>query len=156
IDEVLADKKVSVAETEADGCLIGRTRKTTAKKDITYTKHIAPILQARCQACHRPDQSAPFSLLTYENAVKHSRMIKEVTQERRMPPWHADARFGKFSNDRRLTRDEIDTLTAWVDGGMKKGDAKDLPKAVEWPKGWAHGKPDLVIEMPEEFEVPAT
>ena len=82
-------------------------------------------------------------------------MIKEVTTQRRMPPWHADPRFGNFANDRRLTRDEIDTLAAWVDGGMPKGDDKDLPKPIKWPKGWVHGKPDLVFTMPEEFEVPA-
>ena len=73
-----------------------------------------------------------------------------------MPPWHADPRHGHFTNDRRLTRDEIDTLAAWVDAGMPKGDAKDLPKPIDWPEGWMHGKPDLVFEMPEEFEVPAT
>ena len=82
-------------------------------------------------------------------------MIKEVTTQRRMPPWHADPRYGHFTNDRRLTREEIDTLTAWVDGGMARGDDKDLPKPIDWPKGWVHGKPDLVFTMPEEFEVPA-
>src|SRR5262249_54549073 len=78
-----------------------------------------------------------------------------VTTQRRMPPWHADPRYGKFANDRRLSDAEIATLTAWVDGGMARGDDKDLPKPVEWAGDWVHGKPDLVISMPEEFEVPA-
>ena len=74
-----------------------------------------------------------------------------------MPPWHADPRHGQFSNDRRLTRDEIDTLAAWVDGGMAQGRRRrTCPSRSQWPKGWSHGKPDVVFEMPEEFEVPAT
>ena len=141
---VLAGKKVSVAETEADGCLLDRGRQAT-KSDVTYSKHVAPILQRHCQACHRPEQAAPFSLLTYDDAVRHGRMIREVTAQRRMPPWHADPRHGKFSNERRLTADEIDTLTAWVDGGMPRGDDRDLPKPIDFPKGWSLGTPDLVL-----------
>jgi thiol-disulfide isomerase/thioredoxin len=156
VEEVLAGKKVSVPETEADGCLIGRERNAGTVSGATYSKHVAPILQARCQVCHRPEQSAPFSLLTYEDAVRHARMIKEVTEQRRMPPWHADARYGHFAGNRRLTRAEIDTLAAWVDGGMPRGDARDLPKPVPWVKGWTHGAPDLVLEMPEAYDVPAT
>lgn len=155
IDEVIADKKVSVAETEADGCLISKQTKSSIKTEVTYAKHIAPILQKRCQGCHRPEQSAPFSLLTYDDAVQHAAMVREVTTQRRMPPWHADPRFGHFSNDRRLSREELDLISAWVEQGTPKGNDKDLPKPIEWAKGWLHGKPDLILEMPEEFEVPA-
>jgi hypothetical protein len=156
LDEVLAGKKVSVPETEVDGCLLDRGRKRPARSDVTFSKHVAPILQKRCQACHRPGQAAPFALLSYADAARHGRMIKEVTTQRRMPPWHADPRYGKFANDRRLTRAEIDTIAAWVDGGMARGADRDLPRAIDWPKGWAVGKPDLVLSMPEAFEVPAT
>jgi acetyl esterase/lipase/peroxiredoxin len=155
INEVLAGKKVSVAETEADGCLLDRGAAKAAKAGVTYAKDVAGIMQRRCQVCHRPDQAAPFSLLTYDDAAKHGRMIKEVTAQRRMPPWGADGRYGHFTNDRRLTADEIDTLAAWVDGGMPRGDDKDLPKPIDWPKGWVHGQPDQVFTMPEEFAVPA-
>ncbi len=156
LDELLAGKTVSVPETEVDGCLIDLGAGRPAKATVSYAKDVAPILQKHCQACHRPDQSAPFSLLSYDDAVKHARMIREVTAQRRMPPWHADGRFGKFANDRRLSRAEIDTLAGWAAAGMPKGDDKDLPKPVEWPTGWTLGKPDLVLQMPEEFEVPAT
>jgi len=155
IEEVLAGAKVSVAETEPDGCLLDRASKKPARRDISYTKHVAPILQQRCQACHRPEQAAPFALMSYEDAVKHGRMLKEVTTQRRMPPWHADPRHGKFANNRRLTDQEIETLAAWVDAGTPRGDDKDLPKPVAWVSGWTLGKPDLVLEMPQAFEVPA-
>src|SRR5262249_14513373 len=143
LDEILAEKKVSVSETETDGCLIAKAPKAKEKSDVTYSKHVAPILQKRCESCHRPEQVAPFSLVSYDDAVKHGRMMKEVTQQRRMPPWHADSRFGHFANDRRMTSDEIAILSEWVDAGMPKGDAKDLPKPIKWTGGWKHGKPDL-------------
>ena len=155
LEDVLAGRKVRVAETESDGCLLDRPRPPAPRTDVTFSKQVIRILQHRCQACHRPEQAAPFALLTYEDAARHGRMIKEVTTQRRMPPWHADPRHGTFANDRRMTRAEIDMLTAWVDSGMPKGDARDLPKAIDWPKGWALGKPDVVFSMPEEFEVPA-
>jgi oligopeptidase B len=156
LDEVLAGKKVSVPETEVDGCLLGRGAKKKPRADVTYSKHVAPILQKHCQTCHRPGQSAPFVLTSYESAVKHGNMIREVTAERRMPPWHADPRYGKFANDRRLSQKELDTLADWVAAGMPKGEDKYLPKPVAWVKGWMHGTPDLVIPMPTEFDVPAT
>src|SRR5205085_12298194 len=81
IDEILAGKKVSVAEAEADGCLIDKTERKYEKAGVTFTKDVERILQHRCQDCHRHGQSAPFSLLTYDDAVKHARMLKEVTTQ---------------------------------------------------------------------------
>ncbi|MBM4072217.1 MAG: redoxin domain-containing protein [Planctomycetes bacterium] len=154
IDEVLAGRKVTIAETEADGCLLDRSRRQV-KTQVTYARHVAPILQNRCQMCHRPGQVGPFSLLTYGDAVKHSAMIGEVTAQRRMPPWHADPRYGRFSNSRHLSVEEIDVLRGWIEGGLARGDDKDLPSPAKWPQGWVHGEPDLVFAMPEEFSVPA-
>jgi thiol-disulfide isomerase/thioredoxin len=155
LDEVLAGKDVSVAETEADGCLVDRPGRGPAREGVTYAGEVARILQDRCQRCHRPGEAAPFALLSYDDAVKHGRMIKEVTGQRRMPPWHADRRYGHLVNDRSLSRDEIKTLAAWVDAGMPRGDDRDPPPPVEWPKGWLQGTPDAVFSMPEDFDVPA-
>lgn len=155
LDDLVAGKTVQTAEAAADGCLLDRTVIPPTKTKVTYARDVAPILQNRCQACHRPGQIAPFSLLTFDDAVRRAAMLKEVTTQRRMPPWHADARFGHFANDRRLTQNELQTLVAWVDGGMLRGDDKDLPKPRAWVEGWAHGQPDLIITMPEEFAVPA-
>ena len=154
--EVVAGKPVTTPQTDADGCPIARAEKPAPRPGVTFAKDVAPILQKRCEACHRDGQNAPFALSSYDDAVKHAAAIREVTYQRRMPPWHADSRFGKFANDRHLAQAEIDTLAAWVDGGKSRGDDRDLPKPVAWAKGWVHGQPDLVFTMPEEFEVPAT
>ncbi|MCX7701766.1 MAG: redoxin domain-containing protein, partial [Gemmataceae bacterium] len=155
LDDLLADRAVRVPEADADGCLIDDQERRYEKPGVTYAKEVARILQDRCQECHRPGQTAPFSLLTYDDAARHARMIKEVVTQRRMPPWHADPRFGQFANDRRLTQDEIDILAAWVDAGRPKGDERDLPPPLSFVSGWRHGQPDMIFTMPEEFEVPA-
>ena len=127
-----------------------------AQTSPTFTKDVAPILQARCQDCHRPGEAAPFSLLTYEQARPWAKAIKEAVLARKMPPWFADPHYGKFSNDGSLQQKEIDTLAAWVDAGAPQGDPKDMPPPREFAEGWAIPKPDAVIELPTAFEIPAT
>src|SRR6476646_7383637 len=108
------------------GC--GLFAQTTARSSSpTFTKEVAPILQARCQGCHRPGEAAPFSLLTYEQARPWAKAIKEAVLARKMPPWFADPHYGKFSNDRSLTQKEVYTLVAWSDAGAPQGDPKDMP-----------------------------
>jgi peroxiredoxin len=156
LDELLAGKPITVPATEVQGCVISRQTTPRVKGDVTYARHVAPILQKRCQECHRPGEVGPMSLLSYGSARNWSKTIREVVIEQRMPPWHADPRYGKFSNDRRLSQEEIDTLLAWVEQGCPKGDDKDLPPPAKFPKGWKVGTPDAVYHMPDEFQVPAT
>ena len=94
--------------------------------------------------------------MTYEDAKKRTSRIREAVLEERMPPWHADPRYGHFANDRRLTQDERDTLLAWIDQGAPKGDDKDLPPPLKFVQGWKIGEPDKVFAMAKEFKVPAT
>jgi peroxiredoxin len=155
LDEVLAGKAVSKPTTEVAGCLIARATKPKAEGTITYGKHVAGILQKNCQGCHRPGQVGPMSLLTYEDALSWSDTIKEVISEGRMPPWHADPKFGKFSNDRSLSKADRETLLGWIEQGCPRGDLKDAPPPREFAKGWVIGKPDAVFTMEEEFTVPA-
>src|SRR5262249_11232489 len=108
-----------------------------------------------CQECHRPGQLGPMPLLTYDDAVAWSAMIREVVSDGRMPPWHADPRYGKFVNDRSLSKEDRAALLAWLDGGLARGDARDLPPPRQFPKGWSIGRPDLVLTMPAAFDVPA-
>ncbi len=133
--------------------LTGLLAATTAP--ITFHKDVAPILQKRCQGCHRPGETAPMSLLTYEQTRPWAKAIREVVLSKRMPPWFADPNHGKFSNDRSLPQAEIATLAAWADGGARAGDPKDAPQPLEFAEGWSIGKPDVVLEMPLEFPVPA-
>jgi len=127
-----------------------------APKEVTFHKHVEPILQANCQGCHRPDEAAPMSLLTYSDARPWAKSIKQAVLKRQMPPWFADASHGHFANDRRLSASDIDTLVAWADAGAPEGDAADKPKPRTFAEGWAMGKPDAIVEMPIAYNVPAS
>jgi peroxiredoxin len=155
IEEVLAGKPVSQPETEVAGCYIARVKKTPGEGSITFSKDVSRILQNRCQECHRPNQIGPMALLTYDDVASWSETIREVIEDRRMPPWHADPKHGKFQNNRSLTQAERDTLLGWIKQGCPQGDPKDLPPAREFVEGWRIGKPDQVFTMNKEFHVPA-
>ena len=154
LDEVLAGKTVSKAKTDVAGCLISRAIKPKETGTITYTKHVSRIMQKNCQECHRPEQVGPMSLLTYEDALAWSEMIREVVADKRMPPWYADPKHGKFINDRSLSKEERDNLLGWIEQGCPKGAAADMPPAKEFAKGWTIGKPDVVFTMAKPFTVP--
>src|SRR6476620_8286324 len=97
-------------------------------RPVTFAKDIAPILQEKCQSCHRPDSIAPMSLLTYEEARPWARAIRNRVASRQMPPWDIDKTVGiqKFENDRSLSDAQIDAILRWVDAGAPLGDPKDL------------------------------
>jgi len=126
-----------------------------SNEPITYSKQVARILQNKCQTCHHAGTAAPFAISSYDDAVSWGETFREVISEKRMPPWHADPRYGKFSNDRRLTKEEADAIDAWVETGMPKGDPKDLPAPRTYVDGWMIGKPDVIFELPEEQRIPA-
>jgi len=128
----------------------------TANHEVTFHQDVEPLLQARCQGCHRPGEAAPMSLLSYNDARPWAKAIKQAVLARRMPPWYADPSHGKFANDRRMTDSEIQTLVSWVDGGAKEGDAATAPAPRDFTEGWTIGKPDQVIELPQTYAVPAT
>jgi hypothetical protein len=123
---------------------------------VSYYKDVLPILQNRCQGCHRPGEAAPMSFLSYKETRPWAKAIREAVITRKMPPWLADPHYGKFSNDRSLTQTEIDTLVAWAERGAAEGNPKDAPAPVQFTAGWTIGKPDMVFEMPNQFDVPAS
>src|SRR3954469_17081741 len=132
-------------------------------KNVTFTKDVAPIFQQKCESCHRPNNMAPMSLLTYEEARPWAKSIAARVGARQMPPWHIDKTVGiqKFKNDRALNDDQIDVIERWIAGGAPKGDLKDMPAAKVWPdedKQWAmaakYGEPELVVKSPE-YTMPA-
>jgi hypothetical protein len=120
-----------------------------------FHRDIEPILQARCQTCHRPGEIAPMSFLTYAETRPWAKAIREAVLSRKMPPWFADPLYGHFANDRRLTQHEIDALVKWVDGGAPEGDPGDAPKPVAWPRGWNIGAPDAIFEASRAIPIPA-
>ncbi len=124
---------------------------------VTFSKDVAPIIFNKCATCHRPGEVAPMSLTSYQEVRPWSKAIREEVVERTMPPWFADPHTStlKFSNDRQLSKAEIDTIVAWVDAGAPKGNEKDLPPLPKYTPGWTFGEPDVVIEMPIDYEVPA-
>ncbi len=122
----------------------------------TYYKDVVPILQKNCQDCHRPGQVAPFSLLTYDQARKRAADLAHVTSEKLMPPWPASPGVGgPFRDERILTDAEIGTLKAWSEAGCPEGDVKNAPTPRKFDSDWSLGKPDLVLTMPEAFELGA-
>src|SRR5579871_1278058 len=123
---------------------------------VTFNKDVLPILQKQCQTCHRPGEVAPMSFLSYKETRPWAAAIKAAVVTNKMPPWFADPTIGHFSNERRLTEAERATLVAWAENGAAEGDPKDLPAPVEFADGWSIGKPDIVVEMPNDIPIPAT
>jgi hypothetical protein len=133
-------------------CFLASTSASDGKKSVTFTKEVAPILFKNCVGCHRPDSTAPMSLLSYRDVRPWARSIKEKVLTRAMPPWSADPHYGEFSNDTSLSQSDIDTIAAWVDQGARQGDLRDLPPAPKVSELWEIDKPDLMIAMQEEWK----
>lgn len=158
ITSLIAGKSVSQPETNAVGCVIGRVKNRPPTGEITFTKHIAPILNAHCANCHRKGEIGPFTLTSYEDVLGWEDTILEVIDDRRMPPWNADPKVGHFANDPRLSEQEVALLRDWVNNGMPEGDSADLPAPPKFVQGWRIPEPDQVFQMNEEkveFQVPA-
>ena len=142
----------------AFGGLLAQPQVAAAAEPVanpTFTKDIAPIFQAKCEACHRADSIAPMSLVTYAETRPWTASIKARVSARQMPPWHLDKNIGiqEYKNDRSLSDQQIDTIVRWVNAGSPQGDPKDMPPAVKWPseQGWNYAarfgqtEPDLIV-----------
>ncbi|MDA1311792.1 MAG: cytochrome c, partial [Acidobacteria bacterium] len=122
---------------------------------LTFNKDIAPIIFDNCASCHRPGEAAPFPLTNYLEVKERGRLIATVTDSRYMPPWHAAPADVEYRDERRLSDEQITRIQSWVGQSMPEGDPRDLPALPDFPQGWQLGEPDLILEMPEPFEVPA-
>ena len=133
-----------------------------AQPEVTFSRDVAPILQQKCQECHRPDSMAPMSLLTYAESRPWARAIRARVTAREMPPWFLDKTVGiqRFINDISLSDAEIDIIVRWVDAGAPEGDPADMPPPLDWPSGDRFrldselGPPDLVVRS-VPFTMPA-
>jgi tetratricopeptide (TPR) repeat protein/mono/diheme cytochrome c family protein len=124
-------------------------------QQITFNKQIAPILFANCAACHHEGGSGPFGLLEYQEVKKRARQIVTVTGSRYMPPWLPEQGHGEFADARRLSDEQIETIRRWVDGGMIEGDRADLPPTPKFNEAWQMGQPDLIVKMPQPYNLSA-
>jgi len=121
----------------------------------TFNKDIAPILFKNCSGCHRPGEVGPFPLLTYADAKRRAKLIAQITEQKTMPPWKPEAGHEVFKDARILSAQQIETFQAWAKAGAPEGDAKDLPKAPQFPEGWTLGKPDMIVQVKTPYKVPA-
>lgn len=126
-----------------------------AEEKPTYCHDVAPILDNNCVTCHRPGQIAPFSLSTYKDAKKHGRLMADIVKRRIMPPWKPVPGYGEFIGERRLTDEQVALIEKWVKAGMPEGNRKDLPEPPTFASGWQLGTPDLILKMPEPYQMPA-
>lgn len=161
IEQVLAGEPVSVPQTDAVGCLIGKVRRTpiapaAAAANITYCQQISRVLQRHCLECHRAGEIGPFAMESYEDVVGWADTMLEVIDNGRMPPWHADPAYGHFTNARQMPAADRQLLQDWVAAGMPQGDPADLPEPVKFPDGWQLPRePDAVLSMQRPYAIPA-
>ena len=175
---MVADQPIKVPATKVAGCLIDRVAVKPVEQakaprirpaapevasvlearekehpievgKVSYAADVAAIIQNKCQTCHRPGQVGPFSLLTYDDARKHSAMIREVVDERRMPPWHADPRYGHFVNDRSLSAEGARDVA----GLGRSGDARWVTprtrrRPARFPRGGRSASPTSFSSCP--------
>jgi tetratricopeptide (TPR) repeat protein len=144
----------------ATGAVTGAVRHAeqslqTPPETVTYSKHIAPILNANCVTCHRTGAIGPFSLATYQDVSPRAQLVADATRSRYMPPWKPVTGAAQFLGERRISADEINLIQRWVRAGSPEGDPTELPPSLSWPDGWQRGTPDLIVTMPEPYALPA-
>ena len=106
---------------------------------ITWNREISRIFFDRCASCHN-EKGIAFSMMTYAEARPWAVAIKEEVLSRRMPPWGAVKGFGEFRNDQGLTQEQIELITAWVEGGVPEGNPEDLPPKPKLAKPCEHSE----------------
>lgn len=158
IEELLEGKDISVPRTTAEGCLIGRRAASEpASSGVTYTKDVSRVLAKHCIECHRTGEIGPFALEDFESVSGWAETMVEVIDNGRMPPWHANPKYGHYANARSMSDPDKQLIRDWVAAGMPKGKDSDLPEPPRYISGWQLAKhPDIVISMRDKpFVVPA-
>jgi hypothetical protein len=125
----------------------------SAYAEPTWNRDVSRIAQAKCQGCHRPNDIAPFPLMSYSDAEPRARLIKSAVGRRFMPPWKPVEGYGHFKGSYALTEEERQTILSWVDAGAPEGDAADAPEPPSERGTWQLGEPDQVVTMAEPYPV---
>jgi hypothetical protein len=130
-------------------------QKAKTESAPTFYKDVVPILQDKCQSCHRSGEAAPMALVSYEQTRPWAGKMTAAVEMKMMPPWFADPRYGHFVNDSSLSDGQIATIAAWAKAGAPAGDARDSPPLRIWNEGWNIPQPDVVVRMPRPVQIPA-
>jgi mono/diheme cytochrome c family protein len=155
LDAVVAGAPVPSADVAAKGTKIAFPARG-AKLNVSYAKDVAPILEAKCVACHSPNSIAPWAMTSYEMVKGYAPMVREAIKTDRMPPYNADPHVGQFQMDEELSTKEAQTIVRWIEAGAPRGEGDDPLKAAVKPRAdWPLGKPDLVVDVPA-YSVPAS
>ncbi len=142
IGQLLANQPVLVSKTSAPGCRISAPRQRSASGEVTFSRDIAPIINQHCVQCHREGDIGPMPLSNYSELAGWADMILEVIDEGRMPPWHANPKYGHFSNDRSLSETEKSLVRKWVEAGLQRVTWKNCPHLLNSPRaGNFHANP---------------
>ena len=135
-------------------CTVALAGQAPARRPVTFNEDVAPLLLDRCGMCHRPGGAAPFSLLTFDAARQRATQIAAVTRSRFMPPWKSEPGYGEFIGQQHLTAGEIDLIQQWIADGTVEGNGASPPDR-RWPEGWQLGQPDLVVTLPQPYDLQA-
>jgi mono/diheme cytochrome c family protein len=133
----------------------GPSSTVASAQALTFAHDIAPIVYEHCASCHRPGESGPFPLLTFEDVKKHARQIVTVTESHYMPPWLPQAGYGDFAEENRLTAEQIRKIADWAAQGAPEGAEPEIPPVPQFTGGWQLGPPDLIVEAPQAFTLQA-
>lgn len=158
VGAVREGRRPQTPATWAPGCELamdGEGGGAEPKRELTYHGRIARIVNRHCVECHREGGIAPFSLMSYDDLVGHRGMVRKMVSTGRMPPWFAAEHTGPWANDRTMPEADREALLTWLEGDRPKGDPADAPVPPRFPDGWTIGEPDVVLELPEAFDVPA-
>lgn len=160
LDAALGQRAILVSATAAPGCLLEQNPVSKSLSDVTYHNQISRLLQRHCVECHREGGVGPFALNTYEDAIAHAPMIREVLERGIMPPWFAATdtshAISPWINDRSLSATEKHQLFEWLDQGTPAGDPKETPAPRSFADGWLIGKPDAIFTFANPVKVKAT
>jgi len=92
------------------------------RSGITYHRDVAPILESRCLSCHQAGLRGGVEFSSFASAHAASAAIKAAVVSRRMPEWFPDETVRAMQHSRRLSDEEIDVISDWVDSGAAEGD----------------------------------
>ncbi len=120
---------------------------TSNAQNSTWANNISCILYSHCTSCHNPNGIAPFSLLTYTDALDNATQIKYQVENKKMPPFLADVSYQQYAHQKTLSQDEINRIVNWVNDGAPAGDTALALPAPSYSSGAVITNPDFTASI---------